>query len=70
MTPRVRRLGFAATLAAGVSLLGLSASGMAALDGDLRTAAEAQRTKTENVRVLKREHVQPCHDHAVGRPEI
>ena len=70
MSPRVRRLGFAASLATGVTLLGISATGMASLDGDLRAAAETHGPKTDHVRVLQREHIEPCHDHALGRPEI
>ena len=40
MTTRVRRLGFGAALATGLSLMGLSVGGMASLDADLRAAAE------------------------------
>ncbi|HEX8119923.1 MAG TPA: hypothetical protein VF549_01540 [Solirubrobacteraceae bacterium] len=69
MSKLVRRLGFGAALATGLSLLTLSATGMAALDGDLRAAAEQQQTGTHRV-VLQREHIEPCHDHAVGRAEL
>jgi hypothetical protein len=68
MSTMVRRLGFGAAFATGLSLLALSATGMASLDGDLQAAA-AQQTTTERV-VLKREHLEPCHDHAVGRSEL
>ena len=48
MTTRVRRVGFGAALATGLSLLGLSVGGMASLDADLRAAAE-QRPGGERV---------------------
>ncbi len=48
MSTRVRRLGFGAALATGLSLLGLSVGGMASLDADLRAAAE-QRPGNERV---------------------
>ncbi len=51
MTTRVRRLGFGAALATGVSLFGLSIGGIASLDADLRAAAE-QRPGTERVRIV------------------
>ncbi len=51
MTTRVRRLGFGAALATGLSLLGLSVGGIASLDADLRAAAE-QRPGNERVRIV------------------
>ena len=50
MTTRARRLGFAAALATGVSLLGSSIGGMASLDAELRAAAE-QRPGGERVSI-------------------
>ncbi len=52
MTTRVRRLGFGAALATGLSLLGLSVGGMASLDADLRAAAE-QRPGGERVVLIE-----------------
>ncbi|HEV2815582.1 MAG TPA: hypothetical protein VGW10_20160 [Solirubrobacteraceae bacterium] len=51
MTPTVRRLGFGAALATGLSLLGLSIGGMASIDADLRAAAE-QRPGGERVSIV------------------
>ena len=51
MTQRVRRIGFGATLATGLSLLGMSIGGMASLDADLRAAAE-QRPGGERVNIV------------------
>ena len=51
MTTRVRRIGFGAALATGLSLLGLSIGGMASLDAELRAAAE-QRPGAERVRIV------------------
>lgn len=51
MTKRARRAGFAAGLATGLSLLGLSIGGMASLDADLRAAAE-QRPGGERVSIV------------------
>jgi hypothetical protein len=58
MSTRVRRLGFGAALATGLSLLGLSVGGMASLDADLRAAAE-QRPGGERV-VLVDDHGRDC----------
>jgi hypothetical protein len=52
MTTRVRRLGFGAALATGLSLLGLSVGGMASLDADLRAAAE-QRPGGQRVSIVE-----------------
>ncbi|MDQ3741136.1 MAG: hypothetical protein M3389_09370 [Actinomycetota bacterium] len=57
MSTRVRRLGFGAALATGLSLLGLSVGGMASLDADLRAAAE-QRPSIE--RVVVTDHGRDC----------
>ena len=54
MTTRLRRIGFGAGLATGLSLLGLSIGGMASLDADLRAAA-ADRPGGERVRIVDRE---------------
>ena len=51
MTTRVRRLGFGAALATGLSMLALSVGGIASLDADLRAAAE-QRPGNERVRIV------------------
>jgi hypothetical protein len=51
MSPRVRRLGFGATLATGLSLIALSFGGMASLDGDLQAAAE-QTPGIERVEIV------------------
>ncbi len=51
MTTRVRRLGFGAALATGLSMLGISIGGIASLDADLRAAAE-QRPGGERVRIV------------------
>ena len=51
MTTRVRRIGFGAALATGLSLLGLSIGGMASLDAELRAAAE-QRPGAERVNIV------------------
>ena len=51
MTPRVRRTGFGAALATGLSLIALSFGGMASLDGDLQAAAE-QTPGVERVKVV------------------
>jgi len=51
MTSRVRRLGFGAALATGLSLLGLSIGGMASLDAELRAAAE-QRPGGDRVSIV------------------
>ena len=57
MSPRLRRLGFGATLATGLSLIALSVGGMATLDGDLQAAAE-QTPGVERVNIVDR----PSHD--------
>ena len=51
MTTTVRRMGFGAALATGLSLLGLSIGGMASLDAELRAAAE-QRPGGERVNIV------------------
>ena len=54
MTTRLRRLGFGAALATGLSLVALSFGGMASLDGELRAAAE-QREPEQRVLIEDRE---------------
>lgn len=66
MTPRVRRVGFGATLATGLSLMALSLGGMASLDGDLRAAAE-QTPGVERVEIVDVEG-RDC-DRRRGAPE-
>ena len=44
-------MGFAAALATGLSMLGLSIGGIASLDADLRAAAD-QRPGSERVRIV------------------
>ena len=51
MTPRVRRTGFGAALATGLSLIALSFGGMASLDGELQAAAE-QTPGVERVKIV------------------
>ena len=51
MTPRVRRMGFGAALATGLSLIALSFGGMASLDGELQAAAE-QTPGVERVKIV------------------
>ena len=47
---RVRRLGFGAALATGLTLIGMSFGGMASIDDDLRAAAE-QTPSVERVSI-------------------
>ena len=63
MTTRASRMGFAAALATGLSLIGVSIGGMASLDADLRAAAE-QRPGAERVRIVD---VKDCPRHRADR---
>ena len=62
MTTTVRRLGFGAALATGLSLIGLSIGGMASLDADLRAAAE-QRQGGERVSIVDVDRERDCDRH-------
>jgi hypothetical protein len=66
MTTRVRRLGFGAALATGLSLIGLSVGGIASLDADLRAAAE-QRPGHERVRIVDLSDGRDCPRERSGR---
>ena len=54
MSNRVRRVGFGAALATGLSMIAVSVGGIASLDADLQAAAEqrpgSERTKIVSVR--------------------
>jgi hypothetical protein len=59
MSIRVRRVGFGAALATGLSMIAVSVGGIASLDADLQAAAEqrpgGERTKIVDVRDCPRD---------------
>lgn len=59
MSTRVRRVGFGAALATGLSMIALSIGGIASLDANLQAAAEqrpgGERTKIVDVRDCPRD---------------
>ncbi len=69
MTTRVRRVGFGAALATGLSMIAVSVGGIASLDADLQAAAEQRpggdRMKIVDVRDCPRERERRASDREI-----